>query len=268
MFKGRRGSLKRALEQAGDEELRVLEEELSLRQERVAQLEFELADTHADLSRFESSYEGRLGPLEDRIEELKADLEQARIRSARRAQWGDRLESDEQPVDVLEQFRRTWTPREKSPEPPPEPQVDEASKEEMKTIFRALAKRFHPDLVTDGKVKLWRQEIMAQINEAYAAQDIVALRKFLERPDRPEERVEKTREQRIAEMHKEIRRLDQVIRDLERTLKELINSHIVKLMLEVSIASQQGRDLLQEMADAMRLDIAQMEAELASLRQS
>lgn len=265
MFQGRRGSLKKALDQASDEELRDLEEELSLRQERVAQLEFELADTRADLSRFESTLEARLGPLETRIDELNADLEQARIRSERRAQWGDRLESDEQPVDVLEQFRRTWTPRDEPPEPPPDPEVDEVSKDEMKSIFRALAKRFHPDLVTDAKVKIWRQGIMAQINEAYAAQDMAALRKFTERPDRPEEVVEKTREQRIADMHKEIRRLDQVIRNLERELKELINSHTVKLMLEVSIASQQGRDLLKEMADGMRVEIAQLEAELGAL---
>jgi hypothetical protein len=265
MFKGRRGSLKKALEQAGDEELRDLDEELSLRQERVAQLEFELADTRADLARFESTYEARLGPLEARIDELEADLEQARIRYERRAQWGDRLDAEDQPVDVLEQFRRTWTRREEQPEPPPTPEVDDASKEEMKAIFRALAKRFHPDLVTDAKIKLWRQDIMAQINEAYAAQDMVALRKFTERPDRPEEVIEKTREQQIADLHKEIRRLDQVIRDLERTLKELINSHTVKLMLEVSIASQQGRDLLQEMADGMRVEIAELEAELASL---
>lgn len=265
MFQGRRGSLKKALEQAGDDELRDLEEELSLRQERVAQLEVELADTRADLARFESTYKAKLGPLESRIDELEADLEQARIRSERRAQWGDRLESDEQPVDVLEQFRRTWTPREEQPEPPPTPEVDDASKEEMKAIFRALAKRFHPDLVTDAKIKLWRQDIMAQINEAYAAQDMAALMKFTERPDRPEEVIEKTREQQIADLYKEIRRLDQVIRDLERTLKELINSHTVKLMLEVSIASQQGRDLLREMADGMRVEIAELEAELASL---
>jgi hypothetical protein len=264
MFQGRRGSLKKALEQAGDEELRELEEEVSIRQERVAQLEFELADTRADLSRFESTYETRLGPLETRIEELNADLEQARIRSARRAQWGDRLESEDQPVDVLEQFRRTWTPRDKPPEPPQTPEVDVASKEQMKVIFRALAKRFHPDLVTDAKIKLWRQDIMAQINEAYADQDMAELQKFMERPDRPEEVVQKTREQQIADYHKEIRRLDQVIRDLERTLKELINSYTVKLMLEVSIASQQGRDLLQEMANAMKKDIARLEAELAS----
>lgn len=265
MFQGRRGSLKKALEQAGDGELRDLEEELSFSQERVAQLEFELADTRADLLRFERTYEDRLGPLESRVAELQADLEQARIKAARRAQWGDRLDEEDQPVDVLEQFRRTWTPREKPTAPPPEPEVDEASKEQMKTIFRALAKRFHPDLVTDLKIKLWRQDIMAQINEAYAAQDMVALQKFSDRPDRPEETVEKTREEQIADLNKEIRRLDQVIRDLERTLKELINSHTVKLMLEVSIASQQGLDLLQEMAEALKREISQMEAELASL---
>lgn len=265
MFQGRRGSLKRALDQAGDEGLRALEEEVNLRQERVAQLEFELADTRADLARFERTYETRLGPLEERIQELEADLEQARIRSARRAQWGDRLDAEEQPVDVLEQFRRTWTPREKPPEPPPAPKVDEVSKEQMKAIFRSLAKRFHPDLVTDAQAKLWRQDMMAQINEAYAAQDMAALQSFAQKPDRPEETVEKTREQHIADLYREVRRLDQVIRDLERTLKELINSHTVKLMLEVSIAQQQGRDLLKEMADTMRAEIAMMEAELASL---
>lgn len=265
MFRGRRGSLKKALQDAGDAELRELQEELSLRQEQVAQLEFELADTHADLSRFERKYDERLGPLETRIEELNADLEQARLRAARRAQWGERLDGDEQPVDVFEQFRRTWTPREKTPEGPPEVEIDDASKEEMKTIFRALAKRFHPDLVTDPGLKVWRQEIMAKINEAYAAQDIAALMKLGERPDRPEEMVEKSREDQLADMMKEIKRLDQVIRDLERTLKELINSHVVKLMLEVTIASQQGRDLLKEIAETMKREITRLEAELSAL---
>jgi hypothetical protein len=66
-------------------------------------------------------------------------------------------------------------------------------------------------------------------------------------------------------MMKEIKRLDQVIRDLERTLKELINSHVVKLMLEVTIASQQGRDLLKEIAETMKREITRLEAELSAL---
>jgi predicted nuclease with TOPRIM domain len=77
-------SLKRALDQASDGELRDLQEELNWRQERVAQLEFELSDTNANLGRFNQKLEDRLGALQTRLEELELEVEQARLRAARR----------------------------------------------------------------------------------------------------------------------------------------------------------------------------------------
>lgn len=168
-------------------------------------------------------------------------------------------------VDVLEQFRRTWAPREKPPEPPPEQPITEEMKAELKTQFRSLAKRFHPDLVTDPEAKRWRQKIMAQVNEAYAAQDVRALKTLGEKQERPEAPVQKSREQILADMRAEVRRLDGVIRNLEHTLQELINSHTVQLMLEVTITARQGRDLLAEMASSLRTKIADIEADIAAL---
>jgi hypothetical protein len=266
MFQRRsRRSLKQAIDQAGDSELRELQLDLQERQERVAQLEFEISDTKAELGRFEHEYEARVGILERQLEELQADLEQARFRAARRAQWGDRADSPDMHVDVEEQFRRTWTRREKPPEPPAEEPITEEMKAELKTLFRSLAKRFHPDLVTDLEAKRWRQKIMAQVNEAYAAQDVRALKKLAEKQDRPEAPVQKSRDQILAGLRAEIRRLDGVIRNLEYTLQEIINSHTVQLMLEVTIASRQGRDLLAEMAESLRRRISDLEAEIASL---
>ena len=266
MFQRRRNrSLKQAIDKAGDSELRELELDLRERQERVAQLEFELSDTKAELGRFEHEFQSRVGVLEQQILDLEADLEQARLQAARRAQWGDRADSDDMHVDVLEQFRKTWTKRDKPPEPPPEEPVSEEMKAEMKTLFRALAKRFHPDLVTDPQAKRWRQKVMAEVNEAYADQDLKALKALEGKQDRPEAPVEKSREQILADMRAEVRRLDGVIRNLEWTLKDLINSHTVQLMLEVTIATRQGRDLLGEMAAKLKTQIADMQAELASL---
>lgn len=266
MFQRRRRSLKRALEEAGDDELRLLRAEVSKRQERVAQLEFELSDTSADLARFEQELERRLGPLQRRQAELEQELAEARREAARRAQWGERLDAEEPPIDVEEQFRRTWTQRPKEPEPPQEQPISEELKNEMRSLFRSLAKRFHPDLVTDPNEKRWRVKMMAEVNEAYAAQNLAALRKLAERPDRIEEPRPKTREQLVAELRGEIVRLDRVIRSLERRLQELINSHTVQLMLEVTIAARSGRDLLDEMAKDLRAEIARLEVELASLR--
>lgn len=259
-------SLKRALDKASDTELRDLQEELNWRQDRVAQLEFELSDTNANLARFNQKLDDRLGELQKRLEEIEFEVEQARLRAARRAQWGERADSPDMHVDVLEQYRRTWTPKDKPPPPPPEePEVSEQTKAELKSLFRALAKRFHPDLVTDPEEKRWRVKIMAQVNEAYAAMNVAELQRLSAKPDRAGAPVEKTREQVLADLRSEIRRLDNVIRDLERTLQDLINSHTVQLMLEVTIAERSGRDLLGEMAGDLRQKISDLEAEFARL---
>ena len=267
MFQRRnKRSLKRALDQASDSELRDLQEELNWRQERVAQLEFELSDTHANLARFNQKLDDRLGALQKRLEELEFDVEQARLRAARRAQWGERADSPEMHVDVLEQYRRTWTPKDKPPPPPPEePEVSEQTKAELKSLFRALAKRFHPDLVTDPDEKRWRVKVMAQVNEAYKSMDVAELQRLSATPGRSEAPTVKTREVQLAELQTEIRRLDNVIRGLERTLQDLIISHTVQLMLEVTIAERSGRDLIGEMAADLRRKIADLEAEFARL---
>jgi len=263
--KKNRRSLKQALERAGDSDLRSLEVDVAERQERVAQLQFELSDTQADLERFEREYEIQVGSLQQRLISLETEVEQARLRAAHRAQWGNRADSPDFNVDVVEQFRRTWAPREKPSEPqPPEPVSDEM-KAELKQLFRALAKRFHPDLVTDPEEKRRREKVMAQVNDAYAAQKLSVMKKLAQKPDRPEAPATKTREQIIVDLKAEIVRLDRVVLALERQLQELINSYTVRLMLEVSIAERDGGNLLAEMAADIRTEIASLEAELEAL---
>lgn len=267
MFRGRRrGSLKRALDRAGDEELNALQAQIDERKERVAQLEFEIADTRANLARFERELEVRLGPLHARIDQLEADLEQARRRHERRVQWGDRVDDEEPPVDVVEQFRKTWTPRPKPPAAPKPVVIDENTLAELKSLFRSLAKRFHPDLVTDATEKKYRVNLMARVNAAYAAQDLQQLMELAKEPDRPAPVIEKTREQILADMAAEVARLDHVIGDLATTLRDLTLSHAVQLMLEASIATQSGRDLLEDMAQELEAQIRQLEVDLASYR--
>ena len=266
MFQKRnRGSLKQALERAGDSDLRSLELDVAERQERVAQLQFELSDMQADLERFEREYEIQVGSLQQRLASLEAEVDQARLRAAHRAQWGERADSPDFNVDVVEQFRRTWAPRDEPSEPQPPAPVSDEMKAELKQLFRTLAKRFHPDLVTDHEEKRQREKVMTQVNNAYAAQNLSAMKKLAQKPERPETPATKTREQIIVDLKAESVRLDRVISVFERQLQELINSNTVRLMLEVSIAERNGRDLLAEMAADLRIEIARLEVELETL---
>ncbi len=247
-----------------DEEWYDLEKQLAERQERIAQLEFEFSDTRADLARFENELERRLGPFQSRVRELEDEINRASHQAARQAQWGDRLNDEDGPVDVEEQYRKTWTSSGKPPKPAPKKPPSKESLKEQKNLFRQLAKRFHPDLVTNPEEKRGREKVMAEINQAYADRDLTMLQKIMNQPERDITPREKTRDQVMAELDSEIRRLDGVIITLERSLQQLINSHTVQLMLEVSVASRAGRDLIGEMAGDLRAEIARLELDLAS----
>jgi hypothetical protein len=266
MFRRRNsGALRRALQRSQDPELAALYDDLAERRERVAALELELFEARSELAAFEAEVERRLGSLRDRVEQLERELKQARRQAARRAQWGERAERGDIPYDVLEQFERTWRRSAPPAAESKEKKLDDDSREAIKRLYRQLAKRFHPDLTVDPKEKKYRENVMAQVNEAYAQGNFAKLRELAETPDRPEPEVERTREQIIADLRAEIRRLDGVIHQLRSAIDRLTRSHAVQLMLEASMAERQGRDLIAEMARDLRQDIASMEAELADL---
>ncbi|MFP3854159.1 MAG: hypothetical protein ACLFWD_07690 [Anaerolineales bacterium] len=253
------------MQRSKDPELAALYDDLSERRERVAALELELFEARSDLAAFEVKVERRLGSLQDRVEQLEKELKQARRQAARRAQWGDRVDRGEVPYDVLEQFERTWRRSAPPAADIKEKKLDKSSREEIKLLYRRLAKRFHPDLTVDPEEKKYREGVMAQVNEAYAQGNLARLHKLSEMPDRPMPEVERTREQVIVDLRAEIRRLDGVIHQLRSSLDRLTRSSEVQLMLEASMAERQGRDLVAEMASDLRQQIAEMEAELAEL---
>jgi predicted nucleic acid-binding Zn-ribbon protein len=265
-FRGRRrGGLKQALFGTGDDELRELQAAISARQERVAELELELFDMRSEVAAFEREMEDRLGLLKRHIERLEKQIEEARRQAARRAQWGDRADSPDVPEDVVEQFRKTWTRSDKPSEPTPKKQVNEATKEELKSIYRQLAKRYHPDLVTDPEEKKWREVQMARVNQAYSESDVAALLSFEGDVEWTPIPSHKSREDEITELSAEVKRLDRVIDGLERELRELINSETVRWMLDVSVARKAGQDLLRAVEKELMERISVLQRELESI---
>src|ERR1035438_4594398 len=51
---------------------------------------------------------------------------------------------------------------------------------ELKTLYREVAKRVHPDLATDEADRHKREQLMAEANAAYQRGDADALRRILE----------------------------------------------------------------------------------------
>ncbi|MEP7356439.1 MAG: J domain-containing protein, partial [Anaerolineales bacterium] len=149
------------------------------------------------------------------------------------------------------------------------PSADEQLLSQLKILYRALAKRFHPDLSADPAEKPWREQMMGRVNTAYHAQDLAALRQLAGEPNAvPAAAVPivKTRAQILADLQIEIERLDQLAARLEQQLEDLAGSPAVRLKLDAVFARRAGRDLVAELAAQLQADLTRAEQELASLR--
>jgi len=274
VFWKRKPPAPKAPPRSSDNEQDALRRTLAARQERVAQLELDLLNSQNELAAFNAEIERRLGPLQRRLEALEAELSEARRRASRRAMWGARASSPDVPEDVVTQYQRVWGWGSKpptgqpdrpaaAPAPPPPP----TGESELKSLYRTLAKRFHPDLAQDPAEKPWRETMMARVNAAYSSQDLAALRQLAnEQPPNQAPPAPKTREQVLAELQAEIDRLDELAARLEQELDALAKSPGVQLKLEALWARRAGGDLLGEMGRQLQDDIKRAEKELAALR--
>jgi hypothetical protein len=258
---------------SGDRELAGLRAALGERQEKLAQLELDLLNSQNELAAFNTEIERRLGPLQRRLETVEAELAEARHHASRRALWGERASSPDTPEDVVAQYQRLWgrdktwgRPAAAQPAIARPPSVTTKTETELKALYRSLAKRFHPDLGRDPSEKPWRARMMARVNDAYRAQDLSALRQLASEPAPQPAPAAKSRDQNVAELRSEIKRLDELTASLGQRLDELANSPAVQLKLEAMWARRAGGDLLTHVAAQLEEEIARAEKELGLLR--
>ncbi len=244
-----------------DVELENLRARLNRKREYIAILELELFNTRAEFERFAEIYNARLAPLEDRLRHLRRLLYEAL-----EAQQGSPPPNPRDfnlPEDG-EFFYQTSGGKARArngDEKPKNPKREE----EIRRLFRALAKRFHPDLASDADEKKWREKIMTQVNQAYAARDLAALKALAQEPDRPEATARAAREQEITMIKEELKRLDGVIAEIKATIRQLEESPIMQLRYSMRVNRRNGHDPLTEIAAKLQEQIADLEEHLMVL---
>jgi hypothetical protein len=238
------------------EELDRKREELGAIRAALAERELELADLHAQLRSFEGRYLRQVGvvyaELDDwdaRVSELEASLENTsatRLRAERARKRADETHDA--------------THGEASKAGDFKPSAD------LKSLFREVAKRIHPDFARDDAERQRRTRFMADANEAYGRGDAEALQRILDEYSESSEFV--LGEGVGAELIRIIRQIAEAkkhIAAIEQELASLRTSEIAKLRNDVQAAEQQGRDLLAELAATVREQVARAKREYEAL---
>jgi hypothetical protein len=254
----------KSLQSTADAELTMLRLRLNKKREYIAILELELFNTRVTIHEFMVLYNERVGHLEGYLRALRRKLYETleSKKSGGNGKMDDFDSSEEEEFTYTDRDENNgWRKIDKQKKSKYGPKMEE----QIKNLFRELARRFHPDLTSDPVEKKWREEVMTRVNQAYANRDLKALRSLSEQPDRPIESLNQTKEQEIAALKVELKRLDGVIADLKARINHLEESPAWQLKMEARLKRRSGSDLLTEMENKFKEQIADLEEHLIVL---
>jgi hypothetical protein len=243
-----------------EEELETKKRELQDLEGRLIESELQLASLKGEIATFERLYlkivgirYAELDEIEAQIAELLARLAPGNIEAHDKAQQA-RSRADESRMGTAEVALREATRFSPS--------------SSLKSLYREVARRIHPDLAVDDADRLKRQKLMAEANRAYEDGNEQKLRAILEQYESSPEAV--SGQGTGAELVRVIRKIAQTKRrlsEIELELNELMKCDLALLKKKVDEGSQHGRDILAEMASSVNMKINEREAELSKIRE-
>lgn len=212
------------------EELQRKAAELLALEADLVQGELNLATIHAELQNFEREYQQIIGTRYTELERIEIQI----------AEYMAYLESN-----------RDFKPS-----------------EDIKQIYRQVAKLIHPDLTTDPQQKIDRQKLMVEANQAYEDGNIDRLREILYSWESRPEAVEG--EGIGAELIRMIRKIAQCqerLRGIRQEIAEIEKTELYQLHVEVGTAKKKGKDLLVAMARDLDEQIGEAQEELTKIKE-
>jgi len=253
-----------------------IKEEINAKRAIIANLSEEIAILKRDLSSFEAEYHAKVGMLYVRLDELELELREydKRIKLLKSRKI-DNLVDLEKVIE--EQFQKDKVKIDKEKEEAEQysekyeavkekPKIDEESEKKLKSLYRELAKKYHPDMARTPAEKERHNKIMAEINQAYNDKNFGKMEELAMRLKIPKETFAETLEEEIERLQRESQKLDGIISRLEDELVAIKSSDTYKLKMRVDESNAQGRDLLKEIEDNWKAKIKQREEELEWLK--
>ena len=234
--------------------------ELNILEDTLAQLELELQSTKYEMKEFELNYMQTVGFCFARLDKIKAQI----------VEILSRLSPDDN--NLKEEFQHAQATANESAQAVGDAQEELKTHrkishgEDIKAIYRDLAKKFHPDLAIDDDDRQRRTKYMSEINEAYQNGDEERLKRIMQEFEESPDSV--TGKGAGAELVRVIRKISQVqkrLNDIKTELEKIKQTEIFKLKQSFEKAQLSGRNLLGEMVKQIEEMIEREEKRLNAL---
>ncbi|MGD1219236.1 hypothetical protein AB9Q10_12445 [Streptomyces krungchingensis] len=248
--------------------------ERAVRAAEQALIEFEIAveTFRVEVDNFSRLHHQKLGPMYSRLDELEAEIAEAR--AARTGDPEDVRKAHEararvMPMPGVEELFHGWMDSEglfpeavaMLTDQPVRPPQRVRPSEEARKLYRELARKAHPDLAQDEDERKRRDEFIARVNAAYGRGDEALLRELSAEwaaGPVPEE----WKPTRSEELYARLEWLAQRKEMLAFVAHELEESAIGAML---KLAPDDPDRLLEEIAEQLLAQVGEREAELAAL---
>jgi hypothetical protein len=233
-------------------ELSILEDELALK-------ELDLTTLQVTLEDLRHRYLQIVGVKLAQLDDIKAQIAEILARIDPKNEEV-RNEADRSRTQAQESADATGSIAEECEAEPFKPSED------LKQLYRDLAKKVHPDLAPDEQARERRHRFMQEVNQAYAERNEERLRSLLHEWESSPDSV--SGEGTGAELIRIIRQIARVLTRIEAIGSEMERrkeTELYSLKLRVDGAQSERRDLLSEMADEVDAQIAVADARLRDM---
>ena len=232
-----------------EQELKKKQAELRRLETRLGQRELDLETLRAELHVFEARYLREVGSLYWKLDEIEAQIAEKLA-----IMHPEKVEVQKRAAEARARAQETAEAVGKARKEKHETEFKPS--DELKKLYRKLAKRIHPDLANDEKERERRHEMMAAANRAYEDGDIDRLQKILsEWETSPESVIGEDLASQLERVNRKIEIIRARLDAIRIEIVEHSQSDLYKLKSKVEKADAVGKDILSEMAARVRDDI-------------
>lgn len=244
----------------GSENHEQLRGRLDTLEQLLAEKELELATLEAKLITFERRYIRIVGRYVAELDRLEADIAELYLRLN-----PEKPEAHYQAETAREQAEKSEE-EVRSAEEADRKKTSFPSSEKIKSIYRELCKKVHPDLTVDPAEKERRTEIMAEVNKAFREGNASLLRTMLD-DYKLFDSDEDFRKAKINHLKRKIKQTMKRLGQIREKMIRLEYSELYRLMKRVEEAEADGMDLLSLMAEEVKEKIRERRHTLELLQQ-
>jgi hypothetical protein len=218
--------------------------------------EADLVALQIDLQKLQTRYLDEIGALYRQLDELERAIADAEIRAGLRppapeaADDGDDHEPAAKDGEAMMSCSNRGRPS-----------------DDLRRMFRDIAKAIHPDRALDERTRYRRHSLMAEANRAYAERDADRLRLILRRwRQSPDAFADDLPGDDGRGMARRIAAAEERIADLDAALADLRRTAIYRLKTKIDETKTQGWDLFSEMVLQVKSEIGRAKARLVVVR--